>query len=173
VTDIVTLSDLPLEIARQIGAAPQLAGVATPEPETTLDWALHWAARGLHIFPCERFLGRPMVPKWYTEATNNAAQIVEWWAAHPTADIGVVPEHSGHFVLSAVGEDGLESLDALEAKYGEFSPDFTTFTGWETEHLWFKGRALSSHNRLGLGLHVFGAGTHVYLPPSWAPLSIE
>src|SRR5262249_41702295 len=137
-SDAMTLAGtLPTEIARKIGAAPQLAGDDGPLPETNLDWALHWASRGLRLFPTERFLGIPLVARWYASASCETAQIVAWWSEWRDADIGAAPELSGHFALAVVGDDGLESLNALEEKHGELIPDFTTETLWNTKHLWF------------------------------------
>ena len=175
-TDTIEIaSAIPDDLARMIGALPCLAGSDdATEPESMLDWALHWAKRGVHVFPCKKFLGLPIVPKWYHDATTNTSQIAEWWYKHRDADIGAVPEKSEHFVISVVGEAGHESLDALEEKYGDaFVAEFLTTTRWNTMQLWFRGRALSSHNKLGPGLHVHGAGTFLYMPASLAPLAIE
>jgi hypothetical protein len=161
---------VPPDLARVIGAAPELVGTGDkPLPETMLDWAIRWAERRLHLFPCKSFLGTPIPPKWYREATPNVAQLVEWWSETPDADIAAVPDLSGHFVLAAVGSRGLASLDALEMRFGTLSPIFATETRWGDNHLWFHGRALTSHNLLGPGLHVCGPGTFVYMPASLAP----
>ena len=175
-TDTISIaSAIPDDLARMIGALPRLAGSDDGlEPETMLDWALWWAERGIPVFPCKKFLGLPIVPKWYSAASTRTKEIAEWWSEHPDADIGAVPELSGHFVISAVGDEGHESLDALETKYGDaFVAEFMTMTRWNTMQLWFRGRALSSHNKLGPGLHVHGAGTFLYMPASLAPLAIE
>lgn len=176
-TDTIAIaSAIPDDLARMIGALPQLAGSDgdAPEPETMLDWALWWAVRGVHVFPCKSFLGIPVMPKWYSAASISTGQLAEWWSARPDADIGAVPELSGHFVISAVGQEGQASFDALEEKYGKtLVPEFMTMTRWNTVQYWFKGRALSSHNKLGPGLHVHGAGTYLYMPASMAPLGIE
>lgn len=158
------------DLARKIGAVAELVGTDDdPLPETMLDWAIRWAQQGLHIFPCKSFLGSPIPPKWYSVATNNVSQLVEWWSETPNADIAAVPELSGHFVLAAVGVNGLASIDALEEGYGALCPLFTTETIWGDLHLWFKGRALTSHGLLGPGVHVHGPGTFVYMPASLAP----
>ena len=139
-----------------------------------LDHALRWADRGLSIFPCQRFLGRPIVTgtaktTWYTEATGNRSAIVSWWSATPDADIAAVPEMSGHFVLIATGERGRDSLYALEDEHGDLGGEFEYENAWGDLHLWFKGSALTSHNVIGKGLHIIGAGNFVYLAPSFAP----
>jgi hypothetical protein len=161
---------LPPDLARKIGALPEFTGTDSgPLPETMLDWAIRWAERGLHVFPCKSFLGIPIPPKWYCAATTEVAQVIEWWSETPDADIAAVPDKSGHFVLAAVGSRGLASLDNLEKQYGALSPAFATETACSSVHLWFEGKAMTSHNHLGPGLHVYGAGTFVYMPASLAP----
>jgi Bifunctional DNA primase/polymerase, N-terminal len=154
---------LPLALARRIGSAPPLPGEAPPEPQTKLDWALHWHHRGLSLVCCKEWLGTPI------KDCETNSQIIAAWKANPNADIAAVPRSSGHFVIAAVGERGRESLDSLEERYGAFAPDFSTENRWGDLHLWFKGEALTSHNFLAPGIHVYGAGTIVYMPPSAAP----
>ena len=159
------------ELAHQIDALPNLVGTEhEPDPHAQLDWALRWAKRGLHIFPCEPFLGRPLVTGWYRAAAATVANIVEWWAESPDADIAAVPDLSGHFVILVNAEEGgLESLAALEDRYGQLQPDFTTTNRWRNLHMWFTGSAMTSHHVHGHGIHVLGAGHYVYMPNSEAP----
>jgi Bifunctional DNA primase/polymerase, N-terminal len=162
--------ELPPALAKLVGVnARPLFLDEEPLPSTMLDWALRWASRRLRVFPCKSWLGSPIPPKWYRSATYEVAQLVEWWSETPDADIACVPDLSGHFVLSVVGDDGLESLDTLESKYGELAPMFVTESRWGALHYWFAGRALSSRNLLGPGLIVYGPGSFVYMPASLAP----
>jgi hypothetical protein len=162
-----TQARLPSELAERIGMQ---TAEKKPVPLMMLDWALQWANRGIHIFPCRRFLGIPLVSKWYAEATDDAEQIVEWWSEWSEADLAGVPDKSGHFVIAASGNDGAESLAEIEAEYGALPTAFRYFNRMgDSEHLWLKGSAVTSHHRLGRGLHVLGRGHYVYLPESWAP----
>ena len=162
------MSDLTPELARRLGAtAPD---VERPEPEVMLDWALHWARQGMKIFPCARFLGTPLVEHWYRDATQEISFIVKWWSENPTADIAAVPDRSDCFVIIAAGEIGAESLAEIEAEHGELPTQYRYMTARdESEHLWIKGEAITSHNKIGRGLHVLGRGHYVYIPASWAP----
>jgi hypothetical protein len=164
-----TLVAPPPAIARMIGADPDYE----TEPATQLDWALHWADKGLHVFPCKRGLGLPITERWWKEATLEKENIINWWTQWPAADIGCVPAKSGHYVISVLGQHGHNTLRKLESEYGDFAPEFTTETRWGGLHMWFRGCALSSRDLIGAGIHVFGAGTFLYLPHSWAPLAEE
>lgn len=140
------------------------------EPWTPMDHALRWAKRKLYVFPCERFLGTPLVGEWPTKASMDRDQIITWWAQVPDADIAAVPHKSGHFVVVATAaEDGPASLAEFEEEHGPLPAEFRYENYWGDEHAWIKGEAVTSHHRLGRGLHVLGAGHFVYLPPSWAP----
>jgi hypothetical protein len=158
---------MPPELAARIGMQ---TAKQNPEPLIALDWALRWANQGICVFPCRRFLGVPLVSKWYAEATDDTARIVEWWSEWPDADVAGVPDKSGHFAIIASGEDGAQSLAEIEAEYGELPTAFRYLNRLgDSEHLWLKGNAVTSHHRLGRGLHVLGSGHYVYLPESWAP----
>ena len=161
---------VPVALARRIGAVPNAAGTEDdPLPQTMLDWAIRWALRGLHVFPCKSYLGTPLTPKWYRDATTKIDQLVEWWSEYPDADIAAVPDKSGHFVIAGAGKSARHSFTELERQYGPLSPAFTTERPGLSRHLWFPGRAMTSSNLLGPGLHVRGPGTFVYMPASLAP----
>ena len=166
----VSPGELPSGLARKIGAAPELPALGQAAmPQTMLDWAISWAALKLCVFPCKRFLGTPIPSKWYREATFDIGQLVEWWSETPDVDIAAIPDRSGHFVIRTVGSQGRKSLKVLEKEHGELSPVIKTEAACSSLHLWFRGRALTSRNLLGEGLHVCGPGTFVYMPASLAP----
>jgi hypothetical protein len=135
--------------------------------KTMLDHALEHAGRGLHVFPCEEFLGLPLVDNWYSAATTKREKLVQWWSDTPDADIAAIPEKSGHYVIVVTGEAGRDSLARFEEEHGVLKPAFRYVNFWDSEHLWFTG---SSHSaRIDECLHLVGAGRYVYLSPSHAP----
>jgi hypothetical protein len=135
--------------------------------KSMLDHALDYIGRGLHVFPCDQFLGLPQLDNWYAGASTNPEKVVQWWSADPSADVAAVPEKSGHYVIVATGDTGRESLHRFEMKHGVLKPTFRYANLWDCEHLWFLGKAYSA--RIDLGLHLIGAGRYVYLSPSAAP----
>lgn len=130
-----------------------------------MGWALHWAQCGLRLFPCTKFTGLPLVPKWPSAASDKDSQIVAWWSELTDADIGAIPDSAGCFVLTAIGEEGLDNLDELAWTFGK--PLLETEGADGSLHLWFPGRA--SSRRLADGLYVFGVGSYLYMPGSLAP----
>ena len=134
---------------------------------TMLDHALQWAGKGLHVFPCEMFLGLPIMPNWSKAATTDTAAIAQWWAGDPTYDIAAVPQKSGHYCIIVTGDDGRDSLAQFEMEHGVLKPAFRYRTHWNADHLWFTGDSHSG--RIDDGLYLVGAGQYVYLSPSAAP----
>jgi Bifunctional DNA primase/polymerase, N-terminal len=172
------------EFARLIGATPDgaIPDGGPPDDKLTvmLDWALHWAGQGLHVFPAAPVLGTPiLIRHWHSDsvaipggAACSSAEntIVQWWSKRPDADIGCVPSKSGHFIVAAIRcEKGLESLERIEEEIGTVIPDFETDNTRGDRFLWFKGKAPTNYQGFGAGLYVLGAGHYVYLPPSQAP----
>jgi putative DNA primase/helicase len=103
--------------------------------------------------------------------------IRRWWERWPAANVGIAtgPE-SGIFVLDVDGEDGQESLKALEslgelpktlrAHTGRTGPDGKR-TGFHLYFTWPPRTNLSnSAGRLGKGLDIRAAGGYVVAPPS-------
>jgi hypothetical protein len=166
------------DLARRLGIISDVpGGQDAPEPSTMLDWSLHWAARGFFVFPAERHLGTPYVDDWHSQATTEPGRIVKWFSQTAddrrdfyNADIGSAPDRSGHFVVSAHhDEGGLVSLEDIEANYDPLPAELDYFDRWGSRFIWLKGRAYTSHHKLGRGLHVLGAGHFVFLPPSYTP----
>ena len=67
-----------------------------------------------------------------------------------------------------MGEVGEDSLAELEAKHGEIAAEREYTNRWGNRFMWFPGEALSSKDQLGKGVHVYGRGRFVFLPPSLA-----
>ena len=63
---------ISIEFARLIGATPDGAipdGGRPDDKLVMLDWALHWAGLGLHVFPAAPVLGTPILIKhWHSDA---------------------------------------------------------------------------------------------------------
>jgi Bifunctional DNA primase/polymerase, N-terminal len=75
-------------------------------------WALHFAARGWHVFPiAPRAKKPPVIDRWETRASIDPDQITHWWRHIPYA-IGI-----------ATGPSGLVVVDLDTAKHGEIVPE--------------------------------------------------
>jgi hypothetical protein len=89
--------------------------MATPDDaiRTTLHaWALHFAARGWHVFPIAPGAKKPPVlNRWETQASTDPDQISRWWQ-RARYNIGI-----------ATGPSGLVIVDLDTPKLGETVPD--------------------------------------------------
>ena len=74
-------------------------------------WALHFAARGWHVFPITPGAKKPpIIDRWETRASTNPDQIHRWWQVPYT--IGI-----------ATGPSGLVVIDLDTPKPREIAPD--------------------------------------------------
>jgi hypothetical protein len=79
-------------------------------------WALHFAARGWHVFPLTpRAKKPPVVDRWETRASTDPNQIRRWW------------QHIPYSIGIATGPSGLVVVDLDTAKPGQPVPE-----GWAT-----------------------------------------
>jgi len=71
-----------------------------------LNAALEYADRGLKVFPIWPETKTPITANGHLEATTDSDQILQWWTAHPTANIGMNLADSG---LVAVDVDAYKT----------------------------------------------------------------
>jgi len=135
-----------------------------------LNSALAYAKRGWYVFPLTP--GKkspPLVPHGCNDATTSEAQIREWWAQWPDANIGVNCGMSGLVVLDVDTKNGKVGGNSLIDLIGEnFSLLDTvhahTWSGGS--HYFYKGECKSSASKLAKDLDIKGEGGYVVLSPS-------
>ena len=71
-----------------------------------LDAALAYAARGLHVFPCQPRSKLPACEHGHLDATTDGTTIAQWWSATPGANIGMACAASGVVVLDVDPRSG-------------------------------------------------------------------
>jgi len=158
---------------------------------TFLEYALDYAKRGWHLFPCIPVDKAPYIPAdldgdgnkipktgGLYKATRDTDVIKEWWTRWPHAMIGVrMGEASGVWALDPDAPDkpgkpdGRANWAVLQLKNGNCPPTHTHLTPGGGKHLLFKWRAdrpiTNSEGQLkGLGVNVRGNGGYVIAPPS-------
>src|SRR5262249_49706537 len=96
--------------------------------------------------------------------------LAQWVREYPEANVGVrTGRESGVVVLDVDGDDGYESLRALERQHGNLPRTASVKTPRGGGHFYFAhpgGEIPNSAGRLGVGLAVRGAGGYVIAPPS-------
>jgi hypothetical protein len=75
-------------------------------------WALHFAARGWHVFPITPGAKKPpVIYRWETRASTDPDQIHHWW------------QHTAYSVGIATGPSRLVVVDLDTRKHGQPAPD--------------------------------------------------
>jgi hypothetical protein len=75
-------------------------------------WALHFAARGWHVFPITPGAKKPpVIDRWETRASTDPDQIYRWW------------RHIPHTIGIATGPSRLVVVDLDTRKHGQPAPD--------------------------------------------------
>lgn len=128
--------------------------------------------RGWYCFPCTPRAKTPLTRHGLLDATRDPEQLARWARQHPDANVGVrTGSESGVVVLDVDGDDGYESLRALEQRYQPLPRTASVKTPRGGSHYWFayRGEIPNSAGRLGVGLDVRGDGGYVLAPPSVGP----
>jgi putative DNA primase/helicase len=146
--------------------------------------ALAYAAQRIPIFPCGTDK-KPLTPHGFKDATMKPAAILNWWAQHPGAMIGMpTGEATGLVVVDldvdpAKGLDGPAAWAALVLQHGEPVATRTHRTPRGGLHLVFRHpgeKVKSTTSALAAGIDTRGDGGYVILPPSRngaAPYTVE
>lgn len=136
--------------------------------------ALAYARRGWHVFPCKPLGKHPATPRGFKDATTDAEQIRRWWAAMPSANIGLrTGAASGVFVIDIDVKGRVMGYDnwlALCKAHGwRSSPNVLaagTPSGGAHLHFTYAAGITNARGSLPAGVDVRGEGGYVLLPPS-------
>lgn len=140
-------------------------------------YALRYADRGWHIFPCDEKKA-PHTEHGFKDASTDPAQITAWWARWPDANIGLATgESCGLFVIDIDKQNERHKHDGYVAWFAlcqdhDWHADAVDVLGCKTpswgSHLYFNWRPGITNGRgtLPLGVDVRGNGGYVLLPPS-------
>jgi len=132
-----------------------------------VEHALAYAKKGYHVLPCNG--KKPLTRHGFKDATTDKAQIVKWFNAHPTANIGLATGvRSGFFVVDIDGEKGMEEFSSI--RRDGIPPTPIAKTGGGGCHIFFKypdrGDVRNRAKIGGLSIDVRGEGGFVVVPPS-------
>jgi hypothetical protein len=139
-------------------------------------YAAEYAATvGWPIFPLEPRGKKPLTAHGVHDASTDPDLVLRWWKQWPTANIGIATGPSSALVgLDIDGNEGRESLAALEARYGALGETLTAQSGRADggEHHYFlyaEDDIGNSAGRIAPKLDVRGQGGYLILPPSVHP----
>lgn len=139
--------------------------------------ALHYARRGIPVFPCEPGGKRPLTAHGFKDASADPETVKAWWRSYPNASIGMpTGEASGIEIVDIDvkrGENGLKALISALGRGGTSIPELETCAACSTPsggtHFWLKWdgseRRRSRANVLP-GVDLRSAGGYAIVPPS-------
>ncbi len=92
-----------------------------PVTENLRAWALHFAARGWHVFPVTPNAKKPpAIDRWETRASTDPDRIHHWW------------HHTPYTIGIATGPSGLVVVDLDTLRWGQPTPDRWALLGIHT-----------------------------------------
>src|SRR4051794_3318954 len=157
------------------------APAANVEGTGFLEAALAFAARDWPVFPLRPGEKVPLIAKaaggnGCHDATTDPARIRAWWTEHPTANIGLAAgpafwaldvDYSG---FQSFEHDGLDTLDAIQRRYGRLPPTVRAQTGSGGWHFLFRPDPRVANSVRSLpGLDTRSTGGYIAAPPSVHP----
>ena len=148
-----------------------------------LHHALQYQAIGWHIIPvhtirggwcscrrseCEHPGKHPLTRNGLTDASNDPAQIVEWWTQWPDANIGVVTGALSGIVVADV-DNHIQAQDFLQSHHWpDTALSRTGREGGNGRHIIWRHPGVPIKSRAGVipGLDSRGEGGYIIAPPS-------
>jgi hypothetical protein len=132
--------------------------------------AVRCAKHGWPVFPARPGTKKPQTDHGLMDASTDLGLIDGWWTRWPDANVAVVTgSASGLVVLDVDGDDGAESLKALEGWHGPLPRTLSVVTPHLGQHYYFAHPGVEVRNsagKLGTGLDIRGDGGYVLVPPS-------
>lgn len=144
---------------------------------TMRQWALHYAKKGLAVFPLQPKSKIPATTNGFKDATTDTDKVYDWWEKNPDYNIGIATgQPSGGLVVIDLdidedkGKNGYDVLKAWQKEHGELPETWQSITGRGGYHLFYKSSEKEG-NRGGLydGVDVRGDGGYIAAPPSLHP----
>jgi len=135
-----------------------------------LEAALRYAKLGFRVIPLKPGAKEPLIDDWPNRATWDEAQIREWWAKWPNANIGIATGRyrAGYFcVLDYDPRNDPENRERW--KEDPLPPTPMVFTGGGGAHFYFFTPTPIGKRKVGPGKDLLGEGSYVVAPPSIHP----
>ncbi|MGI8548301.1 MAG: bifunctional DNA primase/polymerase [Gemmatimonadaceae bacterium] len=123
---------------------------------------------GASVFPLRSRGKKPLFSEkdgghGFLDATTHAEQIIDWWTAHPAANIGLVPGSMQWLVLDVDGPEG----EVLARAFGAFDVETTEVATVRGVHRYYRlPRGVTIGNIHRKDLDVRAHAGYVVAPPS-------
>ena len=158
--------------------------MASQNNEAMLMAVLDYLCRGWPVLPihsvrdgrcscgrgtCPSIGKHPRTAHGLKNATRDEAQIREWWAQWPDANVGIITGIQSWLVVLDIDprNGGEDSLEALERKHGALPHTVVCRTGGGGQHIFFQhpGKAIKSRP-IAAGVDVKADGGYAVASPS-------
>lgn len=143
-----------------------LAACSNGKATDLLAAALDYAGRNYPVFPCVPGAKKPITQHGFHESTTDAVQIRCWWAATPTANIGVPT--AGLIVVDIDGAENPWPIDSQQRADLEIAP--IAITPHNGRHYIFRQPAgrnwRNTTSRLAPRVDTRGDGGYIVVAPS-------
>jgi len=141
------------------------------QPNTLLEAALTYAARGWPVFPLAPGGRTPITAHGFKDASVDPEKVRTWWTERPTANIGVRTGKGSIIALDVDRHgkgDGEASLADLESQHEKLPKTWESITPRDGRHLYFDAPDFEIKTRTGIrpGIDIKGEGGYVVAPPS-------
>lgn len=135
--------------------------------------ALDYATHGWPVFPLVKFRKTPLTTRGFKDASTDPDQILDWWSAHPGANIGIPtgPLDLGGCGLEVWDADTPEAVDLLRRQVSDpAAPTMVALSATPRGvHLWVPATGDPCATAVVPGLDFRGVGGYVVAPPSVSP----
>ncbi len=149
----------------------------------TLDYAVEYAARGLHVLPVWAMSGdrcacaggaecrpgkHPSTSRGVHDATIDRARLGSWFGRGVPANLAIVcgPSRVVVIDIDRHGVDGFATLAKLERELGALPVTWTQDSGGGGAHYVYRAPSVALVGRAGLGVDVLAGARYVIVEPS-------
>ena len=139
--------------------------------EPIVEWAVWYGKHLGAVFPVRRDTKQPYTKHGFKDASTDEAAIRVFWTKHPTANIGLALP-AGWLVIDVdARNDGVLTLNELEATYTALPRTLTSLTGsggGSAHYCYLLNESINNlSGKLGQGLDTrIGEKHYIILPPS-------
>lgn len=164
---------LSARLEDELDAETRAENARLDRPDALANAAVYYARRGVAVFPCRPRGKEPITRHGLHDATTDVDHVVEWWQAHPDANIGA-PTGLTFDVVDIDGRAGVLAVYGADPETGE-RRELPAEIGHSLtarpagHHLFIAPTGRGNTTSFLPSVDYRGLGGYVILPPSVGP----